>query len=95
LEAIDATVPTPGGALALQWRGAAGGNATAALTVLPGQAASVCLPRPGAAAAGAGGAGDALVVDGVVDAGAAPWGRLLCTGADLGPGPHTVTRVPA
>ncbi len=97
VEAIDAIVPTPTGALALSWRGAAGGNASVTLRVLPGQAASVCLPRPGAAAASGGGGGggsDILFVDGVPDAAAAPWGRLLCTGADLAPGAHEVTRVP-
>jgi hypothetical protein len=58
--------------------------------------AQVCLPPLHAAAGGGGAAGEAadeLLVDGAPVA-TQPWGRMLCTQADLAPGVHAVRRRP-
>lgn len=91
--------PTPRGAVVANFTQDAAGGVALALVVPPGATAAVCLPQLHAAAGGAQGAlplaravrGDALMVDGVVVS-AAPWGRLLCADADVGPGAHTVAR---
>ena len=88
---VSTRVPTPRGDVEAAFSQGGGGVALA-LSVPQGAAAQVCLPPLHGAAGGAGGAGDALLVDGAA-APAVPWGRLLCAVGDLPPGAHTIERV--
>ena len=93
ITSINATVPTPAGLLLLQWS-ATTDACMLQLTVLPAQAAFVCLPPPAAVLSPARG-GDvdaraAFLVDGQRVQSYA-MGRLQCATQPLPPGSHTVT----
>ena len=99
LTALAADIPSPAGMIHVAWMAPAGArNATLTLSVLTGQAASVCLPAPGTAAevaAAAPAAPDALIVDGTLVPVPGVLGRFLCTVTDLPPGEHVVSRIVA
>jgi alpha-L-rhamnosidase len=94
LTALSASIPTPGGMLAVAYAGAfdaSRANATVSLQVAAGAAVEVCLPMAGPAGQPAP-RSEQLLVDGEALAAPATKGRLLCTTLSA-QGAHTVTRL--
>jgi Bacterial alpha-L-rhamnosidase 6 hairpin glycosidase domain/Bacterial alpha-L-rhamnosidase C-terminal domain len=95
INSIDMSFPTPAGMLPLSWRSSIQGsayNSTLIFSVLPLQAALVCLPIAGAASSFPV-VSDTLFLDSVAVDGT-KLGRMLCATGDVtAPGQHVISRI--